>query len=206
VSHQMGLATPPHRPLEIALGRFDEAQVVIRDDHVHPREAALLQAAKERRPGRLRFAVAEREPKHLALALLADAEGNQHARRTDRLLPAHLDAERVNDHERIALSVEWTLPPGLDPKVELLAEPAHGALGEARAAELLRNLGHLARGDALQHHLHQSQHKGLLRALIAPEELGRERSVARLRHAQDERAHARGQTPGAVAVAVALPL
>jgi hypothetical protein len=54
--------------------------------------------------------------------------------------------------------------------------------------------------------LQEGQHQGLVAALVAGEELGRELAVAHLGHAQGELADPGGELAGAHAVAIPLPL
>ena len=73
------------------------------------------------------------------------------------------------------------------------------------AAQLLGDRLDLAGRDALHVHLGQRRHQRLLGALIALEELGREPSVAILRHPQLELAHPGDERAGVIAGAVAEP-
>src|SRR5271165_471531 len=73
------------------------------------------------------------------------------------------------------------------------------------AAQLLGDRLHLAGRDALHVHLGQRRHQRLLGTLVALGELGRKPSVAILRHAQLELAHAGHEGAGATAGAVAKP-
>ncbi len=59
IARQMRLAALPGGALKVALDGVDEAPMGIRDDEVHPSEAAALEPAQEARPARLRFTVAE---------------------------------------------------------------------------------------------------------------------------------------------------
>jgi hypothetical protein len=93
------------------------------------------------------------------------------------------------------------------PRLELGVEPAgerrDRRLRERSAAQLLGDAGDLAGRDTDDVHLHQGQHERLLDALIAGEQLCGEGAVTVLGHHQRERADARGQGAGLVAVALA---
>jgi len=73
------------------------------------------------------------------------------------------------------------------------------------AAEFLGDRLDLPGRDALHVHLGQRRNQGLLGALVALEELGREAAVAVLRHAQFELAHPGDKGSAVIAGAVAEP-
>jgi hypothetical protein len=73
------------------------------------------------------------------------------------------------------------------------------------ADELLCDRLHLARGNTLYVHLRERGHQRLLRPLVALEQLGREPTLAILRHPQLDLADACHQVPRVVAGAVAEP-
>lgn len=58
----------------------------------------------------------------------------------------------------------------------------------SRRHNSLRDVRHLARGDAVDHHLHQGQDTGLFATLVVSEQLRREAAPAHLGHAQGARA------------------
>ena len=73
------------------------------------------------------------------------------------------------------------------------------------AAQFLGDRLDLPRRDALHVHLGQRRHQGLLGALVALEEFGREPAVAILRHAQLELADPGDERARVIAGAVAKP-
>jgi hypothetical protein len=119
---------------------------------------------------------------------------------------AYLDDERIHQHEGKARAAQIASIPDFDERVEPFAQVRDGRHGEFAATQLLGDAGHLARGDAVDHHLHQGKNQGLFAALVARKEVGGEAALAHLGHPQGQGAHACGELARLVAVAIALPL
>ena len=149
----------------------------------------------------LGFRGADVHAEHLAPAVAVDADGDDHRHRDDAAVLAHLHVGGV-DPQIGPVAFDRAVEEGLDPLVDLLAQPADLALGDAAHAQRLDQVVDRARRDALD--VGFLDHRGQ-RLLGHPARLQEAREVAalaQLRDAQLDRAGPR--LPVAVAVAVAL--
>ncbi len=86
-------------PLKMAVGGFDQATMIVRDEEIRPMQAALFEPAKELAPTPLRFAVAQLASQNFMVAVGVDAAGNQCATCAHLPLFAHMDDQHVDDHK-----------------------------------------------------------------------------------------------------------
>ena len=173
----------------------------IGDDQLDPGQTAAFQHPQEFEPEGFRLRGADLHTQHLAPAIGVDGHGD-----TDRdgddapVLPA-FDIGSV-DPEIRPIALDRPLQEGLHPVVDLLAEPAHLALGDAGHAHRLDQIVDGARGDALDVGLLDHRGQGLLGHPAGLQKAG---EVAALAHLGDAQLHGPGpRLPIAIAVAVAL--
>ncbi len=206
VGRQMGLAALPGGALELQADRLHKPAVVIRDHYVDAGQPAALEPGEEAYPAAFRLAVAQLQPKDLAVAGRVHTDGEERTDRTYASALTHLEDQGIHQHERIALPTQIPLVPRLYQWIEPLAQVGHGRFGKARPAQLLRDACDFARRDTIDHHLHQRQNERLLTPLVPREQLGREGPLAHLGHTEHEPANPCRQPARLIAVAVALPL
>ena len=163
-----------------------------------PRRASLR---RNSRPERLGLRGTDIQAQHLAPAIAVDADGDDDGGRDDAAAPAHLQIGRV-EPDIGPIAFDRAAEEGLDLLVDLLAQPADLALGDAVHAHGLNQLIDRAGRDALDVGLLHHRRDGLLRH---PARLEKAREVAALAQLRDAQFHRSGAGfPVAVAVAIAL--
>jgi hypothetical protein len=180
---KMHLAPLPARALELNTHGGGEATMMVGDDQIHVGEAAALEPGEEVRPAALRLAIPQLQAQDLAAPLFVDPGRQQGAARAHPPVFAHLDDERIHEHEGVARAAQIALIPGCHERVEPLAQLGDRGLGELPPTQLFGDVRHFARGNAVDDHLHQRQDERLFTALVAGEELGGEATLAHLRDA-----------------------
>src|SRR5258708_11897395 len=96
VGRQMGLAALPGGALELQADRLHKPAVVIRDHYVDAGQPAALEPGEEAYPAAFRLAVAQLQPKDLAVAGRVHTDGEE---RTDRPYPpalTHLETQAIH--------------------------------------------------------------------------------------------------------------
>ena len=179
VTQEMDSGALPGDPLERLASRLDQTRVTVRDDPQDPFQAALFQPLEEVLPGGEGLRVPDREAQDLPHPVVTDPRGDEGRFRHHPVVFAHGELQGVDQDERLR-GRQTTLVERPDSGFELGAKGAHGRLREGGPAQGLGDLGHLAGRDAVDDHLHEGRHKGLLATLIALEDLGREAAVPRL--------------------------
>src|SRR5208282_3502922 len=171
------------------------------DDQLDAAQAAPPEFAQKVGPERLGFRGADVHAQHLAPSVAVDADGDDHGRRDDAAVLADFDVSRV-DPDISPVAFERTVKKGFDPLVDLPAQPADLALGDARAAHGLDEIVDGARRDALDIGLLNDRRERFFRHSARIEKAGKIRALAQLWDAQLDRAGSR--LPVAVAISVAL--
>ena len=116
----MDLAALPARPGEHPGDRGLQPGVGVGDHQAHPAEAPVLEAAEERGPEHLVFAVTDVDAEHLAVAVDRHRGGDDHRPRHDPVLVTSLDVGGVEVHVRHGDVIE---APGPE-RGDLLSIPA----------------------------------------------------------------------------------
>jgi hypothetical protein len=120
--------------------------VVGRDHQLHAAQALIGEAAEELRPEDLRLRGAGGHAQHLALAVLVHRDGHYDGAADDAAVLADLEISRV-EPEVGPSALDAALEEGLDPLVDVRAEPAHLALRDPGAAHGARRRSSTARVD-----------------------------------------------------------
>jgi len=119
---KMHLAPLPARALELNTHGGGGATMMVGDDQIHAGEAAALEPDEEVHPAALRFAVSQLQAQDLAVPLFVDPGRQQGAARAHPPIFAHLDDERIHEHEGVARAAQIPLIPGRHERVEPFAE------------------------------------------------------------------------------------
>src|SRR5690606_38444261 len=117
----------------------------------------------------------------------------------------YLELHRVDDNKREALISQCSPIPRRHHRIERLAQLRHRRLGEACPAKLLGDPADLARGDAVDHHLHEGQDERLLTALVPVKQLRGERAASDPGYTQFQRADTSLHLPLTIAIAIPRP-
>src|ERR1700760_1625089 len=200
VAHEVNAATLPGGVEHFADSRLD-ALVRVRDHELDAAQTPAGELAQERGPERFGLGRADVHAEHLAPAVAVDADRDDHRNRDDAPILAHLHVSGVDPQIR-PVAFDRTGEEGLHLVVDLCAEPAYLALGDAAHPHRLHQIVDRAGRDAL--HIGLLNHRGQ-RLLGHPARLQEARevaSLAQLGDAQFDRAGAR--LPGPVTVAIAL--
>src|SRR5664280_1287046 len=139
------------------------------------------------------------------VAVGVNTDGHYYRHADDSPGLACLDVGRVDPQVR-PVAFDLAIQEGADPLVELAAQPADLALGDAAHAERLDQLIHRAGGDALDVGLLNHGGEGLLGRAPRLQELGEVAALAQLGDLQLDTAGARVPRSLAVAVAAVQPL
>ena len=175
--------------------------MAIGDDELHPAQTTPRQLAQKSGPEGLRFGGTDIHAQNLTPTVAVDADGDDDRHRDDPAGLAHLHIGRV-DPQIGPVALDRPVEEGLDPFVDLFAEPRDLALGDAAHPHRLDQIVDRAGRDALDVGL--LDHGGE-RLLGHPPRLQEAREVGALPQpgdAQLDRAGAR--LPVALAIAVAL--
>jgi hypothetical protein len=156
-------------------------------------------------PERLRLGGADVHAQHFATAVRVDPDSDDHRDGDDAMVAADLHVGRVEpDIGPVAL--ERPIEEGLDPFVDLLAQPRHLALGHARAAHRPDQVVDRARRHALDIGFLDDGGQRLLRHPPRLEEAREVRALAQLGDAQFDHSGPRLPIPVAIAVALDEPV
>ena len=170
-------------------------------DQLDAAQAAAGELAQEGGPEGLGLGGADVHAEHLAPAVAVDADRDDHRDRDDAAVLAHLHVGGV-DPEIGPVALDRPVEEGLHLAVDLLAQPADLALGDAAHPHRLDQLVDRAGRDALD--VGFLDHRGE-RLLGHPPRLQEAREVAALAQLGDAQLDRAGAgLPVAVAVAVAL--
>ena len=129
VAHEVDAAALPGGVHHLGDGGLD-ALVGVGDDELDAAQAAAPQLAQELGPEGLGFGGADVHAEHLAPPVGVDADRDDHGDRDDAAVAAHLHVGRV-DPDIGPVAFDRAVEEGLDPLVDLLAQPRHLALGDA---------------------------------------------------------------------------
>jgi hypothetical protein len=108
-----------------------EAEVGVGDDQLHPAQPAGLERAEELGPERAILAVTHGEAEHLAAAVAAHPGGHHHRLGDDPAVDPGLAVGGVHKDVGEALAGQGAVPERRDLAVQVGADPAHLALGDA---------------------------------------------------------------------------
>jgi len=167
-------------------------------------QTTFLQAHEVILPATGALAVGQLDGQHMPAAVPTDTQGDERSAAVPDSVFAHAFVAGIEDEVGVLLFE----PPGHEARqlfVELLINVADGGSTKLMAAEFLGDRLHATGGHALHVHLHQRGHQGLLAALVARKQLGRETPLPVLGHAQLELAHAGHQRTGVMPAAIAQP-
>ena len=120
----------------------------VRDHQFHPAQAALPQLAQEACPEGLRFRRPDVHAEHLAPTVAVDADGDDDRHRHDPAGLADLHVGRV-EPEIGPVAFDRPVEKRLHPAVDLLAQPAHLALGDAGHAHQCQRHRSVPAGTAI---------------------------------------------------------
>jgi hypothetical protein len=126
------------RPGHGGLDGLAQAEVGVGDDQLHTLEPAGLQAPQERGPGGTILAVAHPKAEDLAAAIPAHPGGHDHGLGDDPPVDPGLAVGGVQEHIREGLTGQGTVPEGRHLVVEVGADAADLALGDATVATRAR--------------------------------------------------------------------
>ena len=129
VAQEVDAAALPGRVEDFADGGL-QPLVRVGDDELDAAQPATPQLAQELDPERLRLGRADVHAERLAPAVGVDADRHDDGRRDDAAVLAHLHIGRV-DPEIRPVALDRSVEERLDLVVDLLAQPAHLALGDA---------------------------------------------------------------------------
>ncbi|MDB5683485.1 MAG: hypothetical protein JWM75_1183 [Sphingomonas bacterium] len=196
----MDAAPLPGRAEHARDGGLD-ALVCIRNDELHAPQTVPRQAAQEVAPERLSLRHADRHAEHLApaVAVHAHCDGDRH--RDDAAGLAHLQIGRVDPDVR-PVAFDRPIEERLHADVDLLAEPADVALGDAGHPHGFHQIVHRAGRYALNIRLLDDRGQRLFGEPPRLEEAGEIASRPQLGDAQLDGACPR--LPVALAVAITL--
>jgi hypothetical protein len=169
---------------------------------LHAREAARRQVAQEAQPELPVLAGPDVQPQHLALTAGVDPDRDDDRHRDDPAVVAHLDERGVQPHVRVRADQRPRSEAG-DLGVQLLAEPAHLALADARHPQRLDQVVDPARADAVHVGFLDHRQQGALGPPPRLQQAREEAPIAHPRHRQLDRPDAR--VPAPLPVPVALP-
>ena len=170
-----------------------------------PRRPRRLQLAQELGPEGLGLRGADVHAEHLAPAVGVDPDGDDHRDRDDAMVAAHLHVGRV-EPDIGPVAFERPVEEGLDPVVDLRAQPADLAPGDAGPAHRLDEVVDRAGRDALDVGLLDHRGQRLLGHPPRLEKARKVRALAQLGDAQLDRAGPRLPVPVAIAVALGEPV
>ena len=135
--------------------------MVVGDDELHAVEPPGFKAGDEGRPARARLSIRELHAQDLAPALAVDPDRDEDRLRLDHAVEPDLLVPRIEDQIGIRL-VEPALGKAPEQSLQALVDPADGARRERVPAQFFRHGLDLAGGHALDIHLGQRTHQGLL--------------------------------------------
>lgn len=147
VAHEVDAAALPGGGEDLGDGGLD-ALVGIGDDELDAAQAAPRQLAQEGGPEGLGFGGADIHAQHLAPAVGIDADRDDDRDRHDAAGPANLQVGGVDPQIR-PITLDRAVEEGLDPLIDVLAQPTDLALGDAAHAHGLDQFVDRARRDAL---------------------------------------------------------
>ena len=173
----------------------------IRDHQLHAAQAAPGETAQELGPEGLGLRGADRQTQNLASAVAVDPDRDDDGDRDDAAVLAHLHIGRV-EPEIGPVAFERPVEEGLHLVVDLAAQPADLALGDAGHAHGLDQIIDRAGRDALDVGLLDHRRERLLGHPPRLQKAGEVAALAQLRDAQLDRAGT--GLPVAIAVAVAV--
>ena len=166
-----------------------------------PAQAASGELSEEGRPEGLGLGGADLKPQHFAPSVTVDPDGDDDGDRDDAARLTHLHIGGI-DPQIGPVALDRPLQEGLDPAVDLLAQPADLALRDAAHPHRLDQIVDRAGRDAVDVGLLDDRRQGLLGK---PSRLQEEREVAALAQLGDTQLDCAGAgLPVAVAIAVAL--
>ena len=177
----------------------------IRDHQLDAAQAAALELAQELDPEGLGLRGADRHAEHLAPAVGVDADRDDHRDRDDAPGLAHLHVGRV-DPEIGPVALDRPLEEGPHALVDLLAQAADLALGDAGHAQRLDQLVDRAGRDALDVGFLDHRRQRLLGHPARLQEAREVAALPQLGDAQLDRPGAGLPVPVAIAVALRQPL
>lgn len=175
--------------------------MAIGDDELHPAQTTPRQLAQKSGPEGLRFGGTDIHAQNLTPTVAVDADGDDDRHRDDPAGLAHLHIGRV-DPQIGPVALDRPVEEGLDPFVDLFAEPRDLALGDAAHPHRLDQIVDRAGRDALNVGLLDDRRQRLLGHATRLEEARKIRALAQFGDAQLDRAGA--GLPVTVAIAVAL--
>src|SRR3990172_800290 len=193
-------ASLPARPQEDLVDRFLEALMRIGDNERHPGKTPGHKTGEETPPERVILASADLKPEHLALAALRDAVGDDKSHGDD---PGRLIADLLvgGIQEEVGVATdERPASEGLDLGVQAGADARDLAFGDAVDAEGVREIFHLARGDALYVGFGDDGKESLLASAARLKKAREVASFPKLGDGKLERAHAGIKTPFPISV------
>jgi hypothetical protein len=184
-----------------------QAQVGVGDDQLHPGQPTGLQAAQERRPEGAVLAVADGEAQDLTAAIAAHPGGHDHGLGDDPAVHPGFAVGGVDKDVGEALAGQGPIPEGAHFAVQVGANPAHLALGDATvSAKRADQVVDLAGAHPMQIRLHHHREQGLVDPASPLEQAGEERPGSQLGDAQLQIPRRRSKHAGSVAVALGRPV
>src|SRR5215813_10730074 len=200
VAHEVDAAALPGRGEDLGHRRLD-ALMTIGDDQLDAAQATAGELAQEAGPEGLGLGVTDIEAQNLAPAIAIDADRHDHGDWHDATFLANLHVGGV-DPKIGPVALDRSVEEGFDPLVDLLAEPADLALGDAAHAQRFDQLVDRADRDAL--HVGFLDHR-CQRLLGHPPGLQEAREVAALAQPWDAQLDRAGsRLPVAITIAIAL--
>jgi hypothetical protein len=140
VAHEVHAATLPTGVEQLGHGGLD-ALMGVGDDQLDPAQATAGELAQERRPKRLGVGGANVHAENFAPAITVDADRDNHRNRHDAAILAHLHVGGVDPQIR-PVALDRAAEERLHLVVDLRAQPAHLALGDAVHAHRMHQIVH----------------------------------------------------------------
>ena len=186
VAHGVDPAALPGGVHQLGDGGLD-ALVGVGDDELDAAQAAPSELAQELGPEGLGLRGADVHAQHFAPAVCVDADRDDHRDRDDAVVAAHLHVGGV-EPDIGPVAFERPVEEGFDPVVDLLAQPRHLALRDARSAHRPDEIVDRAGRHALDVGLLDHRGQRLLGHPPRLEEARKVRALAQLGDAQFDRA------------------
>jgi hypothetical protein len=158
-----------------------QAQVGVGDDQLHPGQPTGLERPQERGPERAVLAVAHPKAEDFAAAITTHPGGHHYGLGDDPAVDPGLAVGGIQEHIREGLAGQGAVPEGADFGVQVGADAAHLALGDAAVGtQGADQVVDLAGGGAVHIGLHHHRQQRPVDATVWLQHRREERALAQL--------------------------